>query len=448
MLKSLRGLVSGEGLRAHLVRGAGGSVAIAGSAQILSLGSAIILARVLGPSNYGIYAFALASVELLQIPASFGVDQLLAREIAANEASGRWGLARGLLWRSVQLVSFSTIFVAAVTLVVLWMLKLHVSQEARLTLSVAVGFLVVNAYGRVASSTLLGLRRVIIAQVPMGVGRPALFLAGVVGVWWAAGGDLDPQVAMGVNVAAGALMLAVLTVISGRAFYSRSAGATPTFETRRWLASAFPFALMGGLAVINSRTDLVMLGMLASAHDVGVYRVAVSGAALIPMVLGAVNMAVGPTMSALYSIGDRSRLARIVRLTGLAGLGGCLFTSLVFLVWGHGLIRLVFGTAYALAWSPLMILAVGQTANAGAGPVGLVLNMTGHETDAFAGLAVAAVVNVALNGALIPSMGITGAAMATAISTVTWNVLMTWRVKRRLGFLPFGVELIRGLSGR
>ena len=435
----LLGRLRGEGLGAHLLRGAGGNIAVAGGARALSLLVSVILARALAPSGYGVYAFAISLMGLLQVPAQFGVDQLLSRELASNEATGRWDLARGLLRRAAQLVTLSTAVIAVVTLAVLWNAPLHVSREGRWTLTVAVALMVLNAYGMLGAATLMGLRRVVIAQIPMQVGRPALFLAGVVSLWWFAHGRLDPVTAMGANVVAAAVMLAVLFLVAGRSFRTRAEPVAPQFETRRWLGSALPFTFMAGLGVINAQTDIVMLGLMKTSHDVGIYRVAVAGAGLIPLVLMAVNNAIGPTLSRLHSQGDRTRLARVARLAAYAGLLGGLAVLALFAVWGHDLIRLVYGTVYLVAWAPLMILAVGQTTNAGMGPVGLVLNMTGYEKDAFFGLAVAAVVNITLNAALIPFWGTLGAATATAIATMVWNVLMAWRVKARLGFVPLGV---------
>jgi O-antigen/teichoic acid export membrane protein len=59
--------------------------------------------------------------------------------------------------------------------------------------------------------------------------------------------------------------------------------------------------------------------------------------------------------------------------------------------------------------------------------------MTRHERDTAKGLAVSAILNVVLNLLLVPLLGIIGAAMATALSLITWNVLLWWAVRQRLG---------------
>lgn len=434
------------GLRTQLLRGATGSVVVAMSAKVIMLASAVILARMLGPSGYGLFSFAVSVAALLTFPAELGMSQLLMREIAAAEAVGRWDLVGGVLRRAAQLGTLATCLVLTLSLSYIWLLRSGMSADLRLTLTAAMGLMVANAWGSLAAASLMGLRRVVAAQIPMQVGRPALLLLGVVSIWALCRKGLDPLTAMCANVAAAVLMVGALFVLSARNIGRRTTRVAPCFETRRWLTSALPFALMGGVGLINAQTDIVMLGAMRTQHDVGIYRVAVAGASMIPLVLGAINAAIGPTLAHAHTKGDRQRLIGIVRATALVGLAGGLFGFAVFGLWGEEFIRVIFGSAYLTAWMPLMILALGQTVNAGAGPVGVVLNMTGHERDTFGVLALSAALNVGLNAALIPRFGTLGAASATAISTVMWNVLMTWRVKRRLSFLPLGLLCVPRLG--
>jgi O-antigen/teichoic acid export membrane protein len=71
--------------------------------------------------------------------------------------------------------------------------------------------------------------------------------------------------------------------------------------------------------------------------------------------------------------------------------------------------------------------------NAGMGSVGLILNMTGNEKDTLKGHIIAALVNIILNLVLIPYFGINGAAWATAVSMICWNLILGLLVFKRLG---------------
>ncbi|MCX7847292.1 MAG: polysaccharide biosynthesis C-terminal domain-containing protein, partial [bacterium] len=91
-------------------------------------------------------------------------------------------------------------------------------------------------------------------------------------------------------------------------------------------------------------------------------------------------------------------------------------------------------------------LCCGQVVNACAGSVALLLTTTGHESEALKGVTLGAVINVIGNAILIPRLGITGAAIGTAVSTVVWNVALAVYVYKRLGINPtiFGGLVRRG----
>ena len=65
----------------------GTSVAAAGLAFITSM----LLARVLGATGFGRYAYAVAVVEMLTIAAALGLGRLLVRNVAAYETRSAWG---------------------------------------------------------------------------------------------------------------------------------------------------------------------------------------------------------------------------------------------------------------------------------------------------------------------------------------------------------------------
>jgi O-antigen/teichoic acid export membrane protein len=106
--------------------------------------------------------------------------------------------------------------------------------------------------------------------------------------------------------------------------------------------------------------------------------------------------------------------------------------ALVFLFFGKTLLNLVFGPEFIPAYEPLAILTVGQLINSATGSVGFLLMMTGYEQDTARGMAIAAVSNIVLNLVLVPLWGTKGAALASAITLVIWNVLLWLAVRRRL----------------
>ena len=81
-----------------------------------------------------------------------------------------------------------------------------------------------------------------------------------------------------------------------------------------------------------------------------------------------------------------------------------------------------FGSDYIIAKNALIILASSQLFNSISGPSAIFLNMTGRQKTLNIILIIALLINVALNVTLIPTLGMIGAALSTAISLVLWKI--------------------------
>ena len=69
--------------------------AMRAAAVPVSLACSVILARMLGPDAFGQYAFIMALVPLLALPASGGVTRFLTREVANCLRAEAWSRFRG-----------------------------------------------------------------------------------------------------------------------------------------------------------------------------------------------------------------------------------------------------------------------------------------------------------------------------------------------------------------
>jgi len=430
-VRELAGFLRSDRSGAALVRGGVGSLALKLLHAGLTLLVAVVLARFLGPAQYGIYAFAFAVVTVLAIPVQFGLPMLVVRETAVGRARSDGPAVRGIwLWslRFVLIGSALVVIAGAVLLAFSWG---RLDSISRLTFLWALPLVPLMALGALHGAALRGFDRVVLGQLPDHVLRLVILAAlVVVGLAWV--GDLTAPRAMGMHVAAAALAL-----IAAHAFLRRvrpaddSVASVDRADSRRWMLATLPLGFIAAAQIVNTRADTLLLGFLAGAESVGLYQVAVHGAQAVALALGAVSLVVAPRFAALYEQGEMERLQRLVTLSARAVALVTLPVVLVLVFFGGSLIRWIFGVEYQPAHLPLAILAAGQLANAGFGTVGALLNMTGHERATARGLALAAGLNIALNLALIPPFGISGAAAATAVSLVAWNIML-WNSSRRL----------------
>lgn len=427
-------LLGSDGRHARLLRGGFGSLALKLTGAGLAFLLTVLLARALGPSGYGIYAYVFALVSLMAVPVEFGLPHLVVRETARAHAAGHWRLMRGLWqWASMAAGALAILVAAAAGSLALGFADRF--DAGQLT-TFAWGLLLVPliALGNLAGAALRGLHNVLQGQLPELVFRPGGFLLLITAVllWGTAGFTADTAMLLHVVAAAGALG-------GGAWLLARKCPAqvirvsVAVYDTRRWSSSALPLALVAGMHMVHQYTDLVMLGLFMNSGDVGVYRVAGQAAAVAAFGLTAVNMIVAPRFARLHALGDHAGLQWTATFSARLILLLTLPVAVCLAVFGEPVIRVVFGAGFAAGSTALAILAAGQLCNAAFGSVAFLLNMTGHERDTARGLATAVAVNVLLNLLLIPRFGLEGAAVATSATLVLWNVLLWRAVRRRLG---------------
>ncbi|NND50416.1 MAG: hypothetical protein HKN60_09220, partial [Rhizobiales bacterium] len=130
--------------------------------------------------------------------------------------------------------------------------------------------------------------------------------------------------------------------------------------------------------------------------------------------------------------GDKEGLARVLRDAVTWTFWPSLAASIGILALGWPLLWL-FGEDFTAAYPVMFILVIGLLARAAVGPIEYMLSMLGHECACAGGLGLAAAANLALNLILIPALGLIGAAVATASSTVLAAGVLYMIAKKRLG---------------
>jgi O-antigen/teichoic acid export membrane protein len=438
----LFGLTRGEGLRAQLVRGGVGSIGLKVANMVLGLALSIVLARALEPSGYGIYAAVMAVVTLLGVPAQLGLQNLLVREVAAYELREEWALLRGVL-------HFSFLVVVGMTVVVLVGAGLFAlgygswfKHEEVTTMLWGLTLLPFLALGGLRGAALRGLRRVTQGQVPEFLFVPGLTVA-FVATYLLLRESLTPSRAMAFRAMATVIAFAVGAWLLARALPASWRRFPAEYHARRWLMSTLPLSFAAGVQVLHAQTGIIMLGIFRSPADVGLYRVAVQGAALVAFTLSAAGMVLGPHIARLFVAGERGRLQRMMTWSTRLMLIAALPTAVIFIVFGEEALQLLFGEPYQAASPALAILCIGQLFHAATGAAGLFLIMTGHETDMAMATAVTAALNIVLNVILVPAYGITGAAIATAVALATLKVLLYRTAVRRTGIDSLAIRLVR-----
>lgn len=419
-------------MKGALVRAGAASLLLKVTNAILVFGVSAILARTMGPENYGVYAFALAVLTIIGLPAHIGMPQLLVRETAHAAAEKDWPKLRGL-WRWTNRLSLSISFIA-VTIVGALYVTLEESPQTT-TLIAGAALIPLIALGNLRAASLRGLRRVVIGQIPVSVIRPGTMLAMLaVSIFFGAEKAFsEPDVAMIYYVTSALIgfLVASWFLARKRPPEIQTAG-VDSADSATWLRSLLPLTLLAGFQVINNQADILIMGVFRSDAEVGVYRAVFQTALLVVFGFQAMNQMLQPHFAHLYKQGELEKLERLVRLGARAILALALPPVLALVFSGGPILELVFGASYRVGAVTLAILAVGQGFKAAMGSSISILTMTGNEKTASRLGLIAIGVNLVLNVILVPIWGGPGAAVATFASIVIWHVQATIWTARNL----------------
>jgi len=443
-LKEWTGRLAGTSLAATVSRGAAGSLGLQLASIGLVLVLQILLARVLGAQEYGLYVYALAWLEILLLAGTMGWDTAALRFVPSYRANGDWGSLRGYLIAGKAYPALSSTCISGLLAATVWALGERIDNEFATVLLVGCFVLPVNTLLQIIGAELRGLMRVLDSQFPQGILRPLVTTLAVVA--WLAARDAPLRAidAIWLNLAAAVLSLGTAWEMLRRALPPETRKAIPNYRLSEWIRVALPMFLIAGFYLLMQRLDVIMIGALAGTTDAGIYSVAIRIANFSVLGITAVNTVTTPMFAEFHAAGRHHDLQRTVALGSAAVLALSVPAILVALVFGDLLLG-TFGPQFVVAYKPLQILLIGPTVVMLTWPVGFLASMTGHQAHSAGLLAAAVVVNAALNFALIPPFGIYGAAVAASVSLASWQLAMVILIRRRLSIEPtvLAIRLLR-----
>ncbi|MEH6671177.1 oligosaccharide flippase family protein [Halopseudomonas sp.] len=199
------------------------------------------------------------------------------------------------------------------------------------------------------------------------------------------------------------------------------------------LFAGLPFMLLALLALLNIRADMMVLGLVSTSAELGVYAAAakLSELFLIPVVL--INFSLLPDVVRLLSTREIGiAKARVVVVYKLIVLGYLPALLLAFL-YSAEIVEFVYGAEFSMAAELLKMFLVAQSANILWGAGGLVLLAASHEGLSLKIGILAFVLSMFLMFVFGTTFGIFGLAFGSCIGFVIWRVMLSMAVDSKLG---------------
>jgi O-antigen/teichoic acid export membrane protein/Mrp family chromosome partitioning ATPase len=409
--------------------------------QAALLGVTLLVARRLGRVDVGVYAQAYAFLALLSPLAMMGLTQGLTRFVAVHLAERDPGAVRGTIRLGVTVSTLIACAIGAVLFAAAPLLAQVAFSEPRLTVPLQFVALTLpaSAFTNAALAATQGYRTMkpfaLIGLIFEPVAR--LLLAGALLV-----------AGMGLRGVMIALLASNLSAAALAALALRRVMGPPTAPPTYTPGKLFSFSAVSWSAGLASTAliwaDILLLGLLGSSGQVGVYTVATRLVHLATFVMLPINAAFAPRVADLEARGDTASLRHTYQLAESWIIRLSLPAFVLLMVFPADLLAL-FGKGFAVGAAVTMILAVGKFVDAATGPCGLMLNMSGRPGINVLDNLVGLVLNVVLNLLLIPRYGIVGSAVAWAVSLCLVNGARVVQVWLAMRMLPFERAAAKGL---
>lgn len=429
-MKSLTLFFQNNDLKTKILRGGVGSVLVQIISKIAGLLLSVVLARHLGVTDFGVYSYILALLHFLMTFGEFGTPAYLMKSSIISYHSRNWQELNQGIWGGIFTVLMFSFLISLSGSAFLFFFKNHEENSVYYLM-----FLLLPIYSLVRSMAhvVRGLDRIVLGQVFDMVLIPVLSLVLFLICIYLDILSVSVVLLLHLFAALVTLCLAMILIMKR---------ARVKFELKKGFSQdviyitkqSLPFLLISGAFIINTQTDILMIGWLMESSDVGIYRVAMQGAILVPFFMQALSSATAPYFSSLYSSNDYRRLKYLYYKTTFFILIGTCFVFGAFFVGGEYILDLVFGSEFKDALTPLLILAVGYFLNILCGPVGTMMQMIGEEKYTAKILWASSIFNIGLNYFFIASYGLIGAAIATSISGFLYHLALRLKLYSKLSF--------------
>lgn len=432
---ALRVTVSGAGDNGDLKRSAilafGVRVVAAGLAYL----SQIVLVRLVGGYEYGVFAYVFVWAIILSQICSLGFHHAVIRFVSESLVRGKHDELHGAVRMALAVcLMFSAAFAATGA----WALDTVWGVEANpyiLPFIVAALCLPLLTLEQCVEGISRGFGWVDLALIPPYLLRPSLMLLALAGTMLA---GAEPTAVTAVKCAIGAAFLS-LSVQAAILFWRMSRAAPSSTGTRyrpaAWTAVAIPMVIVDGSGLLQYHTDLIVLSAHVPPDQLAIYFAAAKTISLIGIVHFAVTAVANQRFAGLAAAGDSAGMRRFIRQTTNWTFWPALAAACGFVILGKPLLWL-FGAEFEAGYPVMLILACGLLVRAYVGLSEQILNMTGHHRKSAIVLIVGCCVNLTLNITLVPLYGLEGAAVATVLATLMSAGFHAAFVKQATGVNP------------
>lgn len=404
--------------------------------RLLRAAIVIYAARILGAASWGAFSYALSVAAFLTIFSDIGINALLTREGSKNPNERERYLATSFAVKLVLLLIMS----AGVMIFINHLTNL---PEAVSLMPIALAVFIFDSLRDLGSAMARALEEMRIEAIANIFTNVAITVFGMAALYFS-----PTSTSVTLAYAAGTLAGFVFIVIPLRRYFR---GLIRNFDRsliKPILATAWPFGLVGLMGAVMINTDILILGWMRSATEVGLYSASQRPIQLLYIAPSLIATAFFPQLARLaveskekFSRLFEQALAVIYLLALPLALGGIILAK--------QLIVLLYGADYTSAYISFAILSATLAVVFPATLIGNAVFAHNKQKTFLIYVALGIFGNIILDLLLIPRWGMNGSSAATLINQIIINIYAWWLMQKTAPFSISGhlVKLSASAAG-
>lgn len=405
--------------------------------MVLLYANQVLMARLMGVADYGDYTVIMTWINFIVAFCMFGFDHGAQRFFSMLVAKEEWAKTRGYLR-----FSFRIIVVVSVLCMVGWFLFLWNKQSApnpvdRYPRTYSEAFLwsmfIIPLLALVyqASAIYRSLHKIKLSLIAVYLILPVGISLSSLTYYWLNDKGMRVNAAVLMNLLCTFLVAWYLIRKIRKDMKPKFGNSKPRYEMKLWFSAGLTYLAMNVFTLVLKQADILFVSHCLGHAEAGIYAAAVKISALIPFGLTIVDYVYTPRISSVFAKNDRALLQQYISHASKIVLIITIPLSLLLIGSGKYLL-MIFGSEFQSSYLPLIILISGQLINAFTGMVGPLMTMTGNQNIFLMVYVVVSCIDLGMNYLLVPRMGVSGAALSSAVSVALLNIIMYYIVRKRL----------------
>jgi len=401
----------------------------------------ILLARLLGADQFGLYNLAMTAAAVAAGLVFLGLKPALVRYVSLyasrRDSAGLWGT----LQIGLGLPAILSVLMAVGMYALASPIAERLFSEPRLVpllrlVSLVVPFLALSELLAAATQGFNKMQYTVVAQ---NISQPLIRLVLLLILALIGLNAARAVASFGLTTA---VVFAMLLFFLNKVFPLNRPFRTARRDTREILSFSAPIYVVNLIGTFRGSIQTLLLGALNTVATVGVFTVATQVNTLGTMFHTSVVTASMPIVSELYGKGAWRQMGHyyqtVTKWTFTVNLPMFLITILF-----SAPILSIFGRDYVGGATALILLAWANLVNAGTGICGVVIDMSGNTSLKLLNSVVMSVLSMGLSILLIPTWGLVGAAVAALVAAIVVNMLRLAEVFILFRLLPYNLGFIK-----